>query len=405
MKILTITSVFPNSKQPTLGIFVRERMFKVARHCELKVIAPVPWFPFIHYFKKDYRARVPYYEIQNGIDVYHPRFFNIPRFFKFLDGFFFFISSLITIINLNKNFNFDIIDSHFACPDGFGAILLGRICKKPVTITVRGTIKKLLKNPLLRIQIKYALKKAAKIFTVCNELKRIIVSLGIQEEKVVVISNGVDIEKFKPIEKIEARKELGIPVDKKVIISIGGLVERKGFHRVISIIPDIKKSMQEVLYVIVGGASVEGNYEPILRKMVKELGILDDILFTGPQSHEILYRWLSASDIFCLATSNEGWANVFLEAMACGLPVVTTRVGGNEEVVSSEDYGLLFNLEAKREMVNTIIMAFQKDWNKEKIINYARSNTWDKRIEQLLSQFREVITSHNTYASDEVPVR
>ena len=395
LKILVATSVFPNSKQPTLGIFVKERMFNAAKHCELKVIAPVPWFPFIRYLKKDYRPRVPYLEIQDGIEIYHPRFFSVPRFFKCLDGFFFFISSITTALNLNKNFKFDIIDSHFVYPDGFGAVLLGKFFRRPVTITIRGTIKKLLKYPLVAIQIKYALKKTIRVFAVCNELKEVVTGLGIPEEKTVVIPNGVDVGKFRHVEKLRARSELGIPADKKIIVSVGGLVERKGFHRVLSVLPQVKQAIPDIMYVMVGGASVEGNYEPVLMRMVKELSLRDYVMFAGQQLHDNLYKWFSASDIFCLATSNEGWANVFLEAMACGLPVVTTRVGGNEEVVSSDDYGMLFELEDKDGMAYAIIKSVQKEWNREKIINYARKNTWDIRINHLISQFNSVINSYN----------
>ncbi len=368
-------------------------MFRVAKHCELKVIAPVPWFPFINRIKRDYRPEVPYIEVQDGIEVYHPRFFNIPRFFKFMDGFFFFLTSIFTLWEVKRSFNFDIIDSHFAYPDGFGAVLLGKLFKRPSTITVRGTIRKLLKCPLIRAQIRYALDKAAKVFTVCNDLKGVVTDIDINEEKVVVIPNGVDIEKFRPMEKIKARKELGLPIDKKIMITVGGLVERKGFHRVISVIPEIKKRLPDVMYVMVGGPSVEGNYEPVLRQMVKELGLEKDVLFVGPRPHDKLYQWLSASDIFCLATSNEGWANVFLEAMACGLPVVTTRVGGNEEVVVSENYGLLFNIEDKQAMIDAIIKAFRKNWDREMIVRYAKSNSWEDRVRKLIDHFKFILIS------------
>ncbi len=302
---------------------------------------------------------------------------------------------MVTILKLKKHFKFDIVDSHFVYPDGFGAVLIGKLFHKPVTITLRGTIKKLLRYPLIKFQIRYALKKATKVFAVCNDLKNVAASLGIHDGKIEVIPNGIDIEKFMPVNKLEARKELGLPADKKIMISVGGLVKRKGFHEVIALLPEIKKMFPDLMYLIVGERSVEGNYEPVLRKTVERLHLEKDVLFAGHQPHDKIYKWLSASDIFCLVTSNEGWANVFLEAMACGLPVVTTRVGGNEEVVSSDDYGMLFELEDKDGMADAIIKSFQKKWNREKIINYAGKNTWDIRINHLISQFNSVINSYN----------
>lgn len=391
MKILVVTSVFPNPAQPTLGVFVRERMFKVARHCELKVVAPAPWFPFINLVKKGYRPNVPYFEMQEGIEVYHPRFFNIPRFFKFLDGFFFFLSTVVTIRKIRKEFDFDLIDAHFAYPDGMGAILLGEFFNKPVTITIRGTIRKFARLPLIRRQIVYALGHAARVFAVCEDLKRAVTELGIPPEKVVVVPNGVDIEKFAPVDPARARRELGLPANHKVLISVGGLVERKGFHRIIAALPEIRKTIPQVMYIIVGGPSVEGNYEPELRRLVAELGLEDAVRFAGPQPHEMLYKWLSAADVFCLATSNEGWANVFLEAMACGLPVVASRVGGNEEVVASDEYGILFDLDDGRQMAHALLRTLERDWDRERIVEYARSNSWEGRIEALILQFHELL--------------
>jgi teichuronic acid biosynthesis glycosyltransferase TuaC len=398
MKILVVTSVFPNAAQPTLGVFVRERMFKVARRCELKVVAPAPWFPFINLVRKGYRPTVPYIEIQEGIEVYHPRFFNIPRFFKFLDGLFFFLSAAASIRKIRKEFDFDLIDAHFAYPDGVGAVLLGKLFRKPVAITVRGTIRKLTRFPLVRRQIRYALNNAAKIFAVCDDLKNAVVELGISPEKVFVVPNGVDIEKFKPVDRLAARRELGLPIDTRVLISVGGLVKRKGFHRLIAALPEIGKTIPRVMYIIVGGPSVEGNNEPELRRLVTELGLRDAVLFAGPRPHEMLHKWLSAADVFCLATSNEGWANVFLEAMACGLPVVASKVGGNEEVVASDEYGVLFDLDDGRQLVEAILKALEKRWDREGIVAYARANSWEGRIESLISQFNELLRQRKSGA-------
>jgi teichuronic acid biosynthesis glycosyltransferase TuaC len=402
MKILVVTSVFPNTAQPTLGVFVRERMFKVARHCELKVVAPVPWFPFINLVKKGYRPNVPYLEMQEGIEVYHPRFFNIPRFFKFLDGFCFFLSSVATIRKIRKEFDFDLLDAHFAYPDGVGAVFLGKCFRKPVTITVRGTIRKLARFHLILRQMRYALNNAARIFAVCNDLKNAVTDLGISQEKVVVVPNGVDIDKFKPVDRLAARRELSLPMDSKVLISVGGLVERKGFHRIIAALPEIRQTIPQVMYVIVGGPSVEGNNEPELRRLVLELGVQDAVLFAGPQPHDALHKWLSAADVFCLATSNEGWANVFLEAMACGLPVVTSRVGGNEEVVASDEYGALFDLDDRRQMVEATLKALETGWDRERLVEYARSNSWEKKIDRLMSEFRRIMQLDDS--SDDVQV-
>jgi glycosyltransferase involved in cell wall biosynthesis len=396
MKILVVTSVFTNSKQPGLGIFVRERMFKVAQHCELKVVAPVPWFPFAHHLKKGYRPSVPYLEVQEGIEVYHPRFFNVPRYFKFLDGFFFFLTSCLSIRKIRKEFHFDIIDSHFAYPDGLGAVLLGRLFRVPVTITIRGTIRKYAGKQLIRPQISYALAKAARIFAVCDDLRQAALDFFPCQEKAVVVGNGVDTNKFYLLDRQSARQALNLGPDRKILISIGGLTERKGFHRIIRVLPQLMDRFPDILMIIVGGGSVEGNNEPALRRLVSELKLEDSVFFAGAQTHDQLCRWLNAADVFCLATSNEGWANVFLEAMACGLPVVTTDVGGNREVVCSEEVGILVPFDDDNALQRALADALLKNWDTEKIVEYAQCNTWEKRVALLMQNFRDVIrTSRN----------
>lgn len=391
MKILVLTTVFPNCKQPALGTFVRERMFRVAKECNLKVVAPVPWFPFARYLKPNYRPIVPRKEIQEGVEIYHPRFFSVPGVLKCLDGLFFFLSLLYPLKRIGKDFDFDIIDAHFSYPEGLGAILLARFFKRPVTITLRGTIVPLSKYLLRRVQIIYALRKATKVFSVSNSLKEKAVSLGIESSKILPIPNGVDMDKFYPMPKDEARQELGLPLDKKIIISVGGLVKRKGFHRVLAVLPEVTEKYKEILYVIVGGPTVEGNFGPELKKQVKELNLNSHVHFTGPLPHDHIRKWLNAADIFCLATSNEGWANVFFEAMACGKPVVATKVGGNEEVVKSADYGILVDLDDQKQLKDAIIEALEKKWDHGKIIEYASENNWENVARKVLQEFKNIV--------------
>ncbi len=395
MKVLVLTTVFPNCKQPTLGTFVRERMFRVAKECELKVVAPVPWFPFARYLKPNYRPIVPRNEIQQGIEVYHPRFFSVPGVLKCLDGFFFFLSLLSPLKRIRKDFDFDIIDAHFSYPEGLGAVLLARFFNRPVTITLRGTIVPLSKYLLRRIQIIYALRKATKVFSVSNSLKEKAVSLGIESSKILPIPNGVDMEKFFSMPKNEARHELGLLLDKKIIMSVGGLVKRKGFHRVLAVLPEVTEKYKEILYVIVGGPTVEGDLGPELKKQVKELNLDDHVHFTGTLPYDKVRKWLNAADIFCLATSNEGWANVFFEAMACGKPVVTTKVGGNEEVIKSADYGILVDLNDQKQLKNAIIEALEKKWDHRKIIEYASENNWENVARKVLQEFKKIGDSKN----------
>ena len=394
-RLVVFSTLFPNAQQPNAGVFIRERMFRVGQHLPLLVVAPVAWFPgqgLIRRFKPHFRPDVAYQEEQQGIIVYHPRFFSIPGVFKWLDGYFLALSTYSLMKKLKKDFEFNIIDSHFAYPDGFAATKIARKLSVPVTITLRGTEIRHSKSNTLRPFLVSALKSASKVFSVSNSLKQHVINLGIQKDKIRVVGNGVDTQKFYPLEKQAMRKKLAIKNTDKVLITVGGLVERKGFHRVIEVLPELIKHFPELKYLIVGGPCAEGDWTEKLQTMVTELNLQNHVSFLGSLPPTQLKDVLSAADVFVLSTRNEGWANVILEAMACGLPVIATDVGGNLEVVSNSDVGIIVPFDKKQQLKESIDISLKKDWNKDKIIQYAKDNSWDNRVDILLSEFNQLVS-------------
>jgi glycosyltransferase involved in cell wall biosynthesis len=392
-KLLVFTSLFPSTVQPGAGLFIRERLFRVGKQLPLVVVSPVPWFPLqgvIRYFKPGYRLQPPKREEQQGVMVYHPRFLAVPGVLRRLDGLSMALCSLFLLLRLKRSFKFTLIDSHFAWPDGYGATLLGRWLRVPVTITLRGTEVPHSKDSVKRTKILLALSRAARVFAVADSLKRHVVGLGARAEKIQVVGNGVDTERFVEENQVEARERFDLPVDAQVLVTVGGLVERKGFHRVIELMPALLEEFPRLYYLVVGGACAEGDWRERLESQATELGVRDRVLFIGAIAPDDL-RWpLSAADIFVLPTSNEGWANVFLEAMACGLPVVTSDVGGNPEVVCNDELGTIVPFGHPQLLLKAIVAALNKKWQREVIMTYAKNNSWDHRIEHLLTAFAEI---------------
>lgn len=393
-RLVVFSTLFPHPGQVQAGLFIRERMFRVARVLPLTVVAPVPWFPLqglIRLWRPHFRPVAPRHEIQQDIEVWHPRFFSVPGLFKSLDGFFLALGSLRTLFHLKKHLGFNLIDAHFGYPDGYAAILLGRWLKLPVTITLRGTEIRHARDPALRKRLVKALTHAARVFSVSESLKRLAVDLGIAEDKIQVVGNGVDTEKFFPIAKQQARDKLGLPLNAPVLISVGGLVERKGFHRVIDCLPGLLGAYPQLQYLIVGGASAEGDMRAELEAQVARLGLTEHVKFLGAMPPKELRLPLSAADVFVLATRNEGWANVFLEAMACGLPVVATDVGGNREVVCRDELGTIVPFGNQAALSTALAQALQRDWDRPRIIRYAEENGWAQRVQALTQAFQLVI--------------
>lgn len=392
--VVVLSTLFPHSGQPGAGLFIRERMFRVSRLVRLCIVVPVPWFPFqglIRRWKPGFRPPAPRYELREGIEVHYPRFLSVPGAFKWLDGFFMALGCLPRLLRLRRTFRFNLIDAHFAYPEGYAASLLGRWLRVPVTVTLRGTEVPLARDPRRRLRILRALGAAARIFAVSESLKRHAISLGAAGEKIVVVGNGVDTEKFHRVPRTRAREALHIAQDAPVLVSVGALVERKGFHRVMECLPELRQRFPGLRYLVVGGASPEGDWSAELRRRASELGLEDCVQFLGALPPEALKEPLSAGDVFVLATRNEGWANVFLEAMACGLPVVATDVGGNAEVVAEPRLGMIVPFGHRQALAGAIAEALRREWDREWIAAYAARHGWERRVEVLARELEAVV--------------
>jgi glycosyltransferase involved in cell wall biosynthesis len=238
-----------------------------------------------------------------------------------------------------------------------------------------------------------ALDRAARVFSVADSLRRHMVGLGADPERIEVVGNGVDSARFAPLPRGEARRGLDIHAHAPVLVSVGGLVERKGFHRVIDCLPSLRQRHPGLQYLVVGGASAEGDWGTRLQAQVEALNLQDTVRFLGPLPPDQLRGPLSAADVFVLATSNEGWANVFLEAMACGLPVVTTDVGGNPEVVLHESLGTIVPFGDSAALERALDAALRRSWDRGQIREYAQQNDWETRVDQLCKAFESVLKS------------
>ncbi len=227
---------------------------------------------------------------------------------------------------------FDVIDAHYFYPDGVAAALLARRLKLPLVITGRGSDLTLIPDyPLARAQIRWAAKEATALVTVCEALKRRLMSLGVSEDRVFVMRNGVDLDLFRPKPRDDLRAKLGLK--NFTLLSVGSLIPRKAHHLVIEALTELS----DCTLVIVG----EGPTRNSLEHLVHRLGLSRRVIFRGEVPHDGLADLYGAADALVLASESEGWANVLLESMACGTPVIASDVGGSCEVVRAPAAGIL----------------------------------------------------------------
>jgi len=321
-----------------------------------------------------------------------------PKVSMALHGLLLFLSILSFIKKFQRDFSFDIIDAHYVYPDGFVAVLLGSFFRKPVVVSARGSdINLFAKFPLIRRFLQYTLNKADTVIAVSQSLKDAMLALHIPEEQIIVIANGVDTEKFYPFSKGEARRKLRLPHHKRILLSVGRLVPLKGFDLLIKALKLLfeERHEQDLYLVIVG----EGSCRKELEHLIDTLGLCEHVSLVGAIPHQELYFWYSAADLFCLASSKEGWPNVVLEALASGTPVVATDVGGIPEIICSDRLGILTKRD-ERELAAGIAAALKKSWQSDALVQYARDQTWDSVASAVLHTFQTVLAVHGGPAYD-----
>ncbi len=390
---MVLSSLFPNKVEPTAGLFVRERMFRVAKYSPLFVVSPKPWSPIdslIRLVKPKYRNYPREREIDNNISIHFPRFFSIPLLGRRFDGFFMAkaVKNYLQKNKLTKTFNH--IDAHFSYPDGYAGAKLKHRLNKTLTITMRGTEVPHSLHHKKRAAMLFAWKSAEKVICVSNSLRNLAINIGANANKFLVVGNGVDDEKFHYSINKDIRKELKITKDAKVLITVGGLVKRKGVDKVLSAMPKVMSRYSNLHYLVVGGETAEGNNKIELENLAGDLGVADNVHFLGKLAPEELKFYLSAADIFVLMSSNEGWANVILEAMACEIPVLASDVGGNSEVVSTSEFGNIIGLNDVNVLPTTMCEMLEKDWSREKLRTYAQQNCWQNRVTDLQRIFTQI---------------
>jgi glycosyltransferase involved in cell wall biosynthesis len=400
MNILVFTSLWPNAEQPNLGVFVKHRVAAVSRleGVNARVVAPVPYFPkkipLRNFWPERWRraASVPDREMIDGIETFHPRHLLTPKIGMSLYGRWMAggAEALMTGLRAGQPFGLpiDLIDAHYVYPDGYAAVLMAERLNIPVVITARGTDVNLFSRmPLIRPLIRKALALADGVIAVSEALKRRMVELGVEADKIAVIRNGVDREVFYPRDRTEMRLRLGLDSASRVIVTAGALVTVKGVDRLIDAMALVRNSPRGVnakLYVI-----GEGPRRAALEARIKGNDLADRVFLVGQRPQSELAEWLSAADLFCLASRREGCPNVVIEAMACGLPVVAPDVGGVSELISKPEYGITLQSPTAGKFAEAITTALEANWNRTEIAVAGCARSWSDVANEIMVYYRE----------------
>ncbi|MCB1802917.1 MAG: glycosyltransferase [Gammaproteobacteria bacterium] len=395
MRILTFSSLYPNPRQASHGIFVENRLRKLLEYApqiEVRVVAPVPWFPSSNPRFGSYAqyAGVPTREQRHGIDVQHPKYPVIPKIGMRLTPHLMYRAVRAAFARVRaEGFDFDLIDAHYFYPDGVAAMWLARAFDRPFVVTGRGTDLNLVPQyPGPRRRILEVADSAAHMMTVAGALKDYLTGMGVAGERVTVLRNGVDLEFFHPTDERQAlRAELGFG-ERPTLLSVGHLIERKGHHLAI----EAMAALPDMSLVIAGDGVEEG----ALKAQVESLGLQARVHFAGRLGQEDLRRHYQAADALVLASSREGWANVLLESMACGTPVVATPVDGTPEVVAAPAAGQLTADRSAAAIASAARALFADLPLRTATRAYAEGFSWDDTSQGQLDIFQDAIARHRS---------
>ena len=389
VKIASISHMFPNSINPHIGVFVKERLKHVALKTDLTMIAPVPSFPFSEFTSKYAGlSQLLDKEIIDGMTVHHPRYFMIPKFFKFLDAMFYAKSMASYMEEMFSQARFDILDFHWVYPDAIGGLQWANGFRKKTVVTVRGNeaIYYFNKGPVRKI-VQQRLKEFDHVIAVSKDLKdKILAEFGVDKSRISVIANGIDPAKFRCTDLGQARRQCLLDEGKRYVLTVSRLSAEKGVEFLLRAMKKLRAP--ETRLVIIG----DGPLKAGLISLAADLGIKDRVQFLGVLGHADICAWYNAADVFCLPSLWEGCPNVVIEALACGTPVVASRVGGIPDLVPGADYGSLVPPGDADMLAEALDLALGKNWNRRSISEFGSANSWANVADKVISVFEGVLS-------------
>jgi len=392
IRTVLFSTLYPSAARPQHGLFVETRLRELLRtgQVETQVVAPVPWFPFksAAFGARAAFARTPSEERRHGVRVLHPRYPLLPRFGMSFAPLGLALGARKALARLRaEGFDFDLIDAHYYYPDGVAAALLSRWFGKPFVVTARGSDVNLISHfTLPRRLMRWTASQAAASIGVSRGLVEGLRALGAPADRLHVMRNGVDLQRFQPVDPAEARRRLGLPADARILLSVGHLVALKGNHLLLEAAALLRARGMPCFVVVVG----DGPEKPALEQLATALGLAGQVRFAGAIPNAALPAYSAAADLSILASSREGWANVLLESMACGTPVVASDIPGNPEVVQRREAGLILRENTAEGIAEAVQALLAAPPDRAATRRYAEGFGWAETSAGQLALFRRI---------------
>lgn len=392
LKILMLTRLFPSKACPTLGTFCLERARALSEHADVRVMVPTPWFPSWLRGPAEWSKWAGVERegvVEDGIRATYPRYLSIPRLATWSQGL-----AMANAVQRDLKENYgdwrpDVVDGHFAFPDGYSATRLARTIGCPSLVTCHGADLRFYPELFgARSMVRWTLGNANRIISVSTSLFKRSIELGCPEENAVFLSNGVDPAKFALREKAECRQALGLPMDRRIGVYVGYLIDRKDQSLILRSLAEIRNSGNPVPLVVLVG---DGPNRERLRAEAAQLGVSGDVIFAGSRPHAEVAAWMGAADWLLLSSDYEGWATVYFEAMSCGRPVLTSNVSSAKDAICDPAYGMVVEPRTDTAFAKAMIEAGTRTYDPQEIRRYAESHSWARWAERTMAIIEGVV--------------
>lgn len=382
LKILMLTRLFPSRAFPTLGTFCLERAKALSLHADVRVMVPTPWFPSWIPGLSDWQkwSRVETQgTLEGNLQATYPRYLSVPKIATWPQGAAMVYAAKRDLVSSYGTWMPDIVDGHFAFPDGYAAVKLARYLKCPSMITCHGSDLRLYPElPIAGRMLKWALHNASRVISVSTDLKRKSIELGCSESRAIFLPNGVDPDKFKLRSRIECRQQLGLPLKGRIGVCVAALIDVKNQSLIIRAMNELRRDGHPLPLIVLVG---EGANRNRLEQEVQSLSLQDHILFAGLRPHAEVATWMGAADWLLLSSKSEGWATVYFEAMSCGRPVISTNVSSAKDAIARKEFGLVIDSLEPAAFAKAILEMSSRDFDASTIRRYAESYSWSRWAE------------------------
>jgi glycosyltransferase involved in cell wall biosynthesis len=387
LQILTFTTLYPSRIRPQHGIFVETRLRKLVESGSVaaRVMAPSPWFPLAspRFGRYSLFAQQPREEVRCGLHIDRPRYLQLPKIGMSAAPFAIFRAVLpILRRQLRSGRDFDLIDAHYFYPDGVAAVLLGRALGRPVVVTARGSdLNIIAEYAIPRSWIRWSTRRADGLIAVSRGLSQRLAGLGVAEERVRVLRNGVDLGLFRPADRAASRRALSLT--RPTLLAVGNLVGLKRHRMMVEALV----GLPAVDLVIVG----EGPERTAIEALAQERRVADRVRLLGHIPQDRLPEIYSAADLLVLVSTHEGWPNVLLESMACGTPVIVSDIDGIADIVAAPEAGRIIENTTSGRLAVAVGDFLDSLPDRAATRAYAERFDWQSTTDGQITLFREIL--------------